>query len=363
MSHPYKEVVVVCSDFGALIQRYVPHNWKIVKVGNRAAQVFAQHCVLGEIAVKRDTKVKSLSRAMRRLWVARLKELVVRQLWLPNVPMHDVSEPQFDQRKFELTFRRCLFCRPTYMYYRWKRQAVFRPCNRDMFCPFCFARICAWQYRHVKTLLRAIGKQKTDTPLVMTGRIVSRFIEAPGFHPTLGCPDSQIRVYAQILRGELKRHQYAYNKCTKRLQRHTVGSMCRTVVIPQETGWNIETRQFFLHKPKLKLPAVRLAGAKVRYFKSSRLRDDYALPETSSEFFFLLAAINQYPKELLTGYTELVAAYLHASHDMRLMSGTGLCRKTGRSLGGYFKQKDADAKATRKAKKALAALPAVSDVL
>ena len=352
---------MVCSDFNAQIQRYVPHGWKIVKVGSRAAQVFAQHCVLGKIATKRNTKVRSLSRAMRHLWTSRVKELVVQRLWLPNIKIGPVAKA-FDQRKFELTFRRCFFCRPTYLYYRWKDQQVFRPCSRDAFCPFCFARICAGQYRYIKGLLRNIGKQKTDTKLVMTGRIVSRFVAAPGFHPTLGCDDKQIKVYTKILRGELRRHQHAYNKCQKRLQRNTLGSLCRTVVIPQDTGWCIETRQFFLHNSRIKLPAVKIPGAKVRYLKRSNVATDYAKPEASSDFFFILAEINKYPQELLTGYVELTAAYLHASHNLRLLSGTGLCRKTGRSLGKHFKKKDADARAAREAKKETRAVSAVADL-
>lgn len=337
---------MVSFDLGACVQRYIPHRWKIVKISSRASQVFAQYCVLGAIADKRDTKVRSLSRAIRRLWTKRLQELVGRNLWALNI-----KTDNFDKRKFELTFRRCFFCRPTYLYYFWRKETVFRPCRRDAFCPFCFARICAWSYRHVKKTLRTIGAQDPTTKLVMTCRVVSRFIAAADFHPTLGCSDSQILVYTKILRGELQRHQYAYNKCAKQLQRTTKGSMCRTVVIPQKTGWRIETRQFLVHAPKIKLPVVRLPGAKVQYLKSCRLADDFAKPETSSEFFFMLAEFHRYPRELLTGYAEFTAAYLHARQDLRLLSGTGVCRKTGQSLGAYFKQKDADARASRAAKK------------
>jgi hypothetical protein len=333
---------MVLIDFAAFVRRYRLKTWRVNRVSVRTAHMFAQHFVLGLTGAKTHDAVISRTNTVRQRWALKLKELAIRALWLPIGKLTHPDSADFDFKKFRLSFQRCLFCRPTYMYFRWKKDAIFRPCNRSHVCPFCYARISSAQYRSVKNKLRALGRHNKDTKLIVTCRVAARFVAAPDWDPRIGCGLDVVKQYERLLRGELQRERDAYHKQIKQLGRKTMGSLWRLVVVPQDSGWLIEARQFFLHAPKTKLPCVRVRGSRVTYIKSLKVSDCYEQPDT--EFFYLFGEFNQYPMQLLDGYDELVAAYQRAVHGMRLMAGTGIMRKSGRRLIEEQKRKGDDAK-------------------
>ena len=342
-------------DFRAHVTRYKLRPWRVVRVGRRMSHTFAQQFVLG-LESKDYTAVCSRTRTFRTQWANRLKELTSRQLWLPGTEQLDPYAGDFDLKNFTLTYQRCLFCRPSYMYYKWAGERVFRPCRHERICPFCFARISASQCRYVKMVLRRLGRQNKAGKLVLTCRVASRFIAAPEFDGVFGCSNECVAEYATLLQRELQRERTAYAKCAKQLSRTTTASLYRVNVVPQDTGWRIETRQVFLHEPNTKLPAVKIRGARVDFIESIRVADFCAVPGTDTRFFDIFGAFARYPRELLTGYAELVAAYLRATRNMRLASGTGLFKKSGRRLVEYFKEKDAHARLAKQTR--LAAIAA-----
>lgn len=334
-------------DFAEFVRRYKLRAWRVHRVSVRMAHIFAQHFVLGLTGAKTHDAVIGRTNTIRNQWAIKLKELAVRALWFPTGRGTDPDAPDFDFKKFRLSFQRCLFCRPTYMYFRWKKEAVFRPCNRSHICPFCYARISSAQYRAVKHKLRAIGRHNSDTKLVVTCRIAARFVPAIGWDPGVGCGLDKVRQYERLLWGELQRERDAYSKCVKQLNRNTLGSLWRLCVVPQDNGWLIEARQFFLHAPKTKLPCVRVRNSRVTYMKSVKVSECYQQPET--DFFYLFGEFTRYPQQLLAGYDELVAAYLRAVHGMRLLAGTGILRKSGRRLVTQHKRKGAHATTKKRA--------------
>jgi hypothetical protein len=310
------------------------------------SHIFAQHFVLGVDGSKTHKVVVGRTNTVRKRWAQKLKDLAARNLWYPSGRELNPYLADFNLKQFALSFQRCLFCRPTFLYFRWKKDKTFRPCNRSYFCPFCYARISTAQYRYVKAKLRRIGRKDNKTPLIVTCRVANRFVAAPDFNPAVGCGNETVTQYERFLWGELQRERTAYKKCTKQLQRKTVGSMWRLGVVPQDNGWLIETRQVFLHKPKTKLPFVRVRGSRVAYLTSIKVLECYNQHDT--ELFNILGQFNRYPQELLSGYDEIVAAYLRAIHDTRTLAGTGLFRKTGFELIQYHKLKDANAKAQKR---------------
>lgn len=332
-------------DFAEFLRRYSLKPWRVHRVSFRMAHIFSQHFVLGLTGAKTHDTVVARTNTIRRQWALKLKELAIRALWFPAGRGTNPDAADFDFKKFRLSFQRCLFCRPTYMFFRWKKEAVFRPCNRSHICPFCYARISSAQYREVKHKLRAIGRHNSDTKLIATCRVASRFVPALGWDPQVGCGLDEVKQHERLVWGELQRERDAYSKCVKQLNRNTLGSLWRLCVVPQDNGWLIETRQFFLHAPKTKLPCVRVRNSRVTYMKSIKVAECYAQPEL--DFFYMFGEFSRYPQQLLSGYDELVAAYLRAVHGMRLLAGTGILRKTGRRLVTQHKRKDGHAKAQK----------------
>jgi hypothetical protein len=340
-------------DFAAMIRRYKLHRWRVARVGMRMSHIFAQHFVLDITGAKTKDAVIGRTNTVRKKWAVKLKDLAARALWFPLGRELDPYSADFDIKRFRLSFQRCLFCRPSFLYFKWKREAVFRPCNRAHFCPFCFARVSSAQYRYVKNRIRKIGRQAPDTKLIVTSRVASRFVAAPNWDPNVGCDNATVAQYERLLWGEMQRERQAYSKCQRALHRKTIGSMWRLCIVPQDTGWIIEARQLFVHEPKTKLPFVRVRGSRVTYLKSVKVVDCFDKAET--DFFYALGEFNRYPQEWISGYDELVAAYLRAVYDVRLVAGTGLLKRAGRTLVQHHKRKDANAKAQKSAAQRAAA--------
>jgi len=335
-------------DFNAHMRRYKLVPWRVARVGRRVRHTFAQHFVLGAEYKKTHNKIRTATNTLRELWAQRLLELVSRRLWFPGSQKPDPHHPDFDLRKFELTYRRCLFCRPAYLYFAWRRKttATFRPCHKSQICPFCAARVAAVNYRYVKSTMRELVKKAPRTKCVVACRIVGRDFLAPAFHPLHGCEDDQISEYIKLMQAEIAAHKTAYQQVAKQLQRRTLGSMAHIVVVPLAAGWRVETRQFVLQQSNKSWPRVKLRNGKVLYAKSAPVVA--CCTPDGAKFFDIFGAFSQYPRSLLTGYVEFTAAYLVSTAGTRLSSGTGLFKKTGRRLIPYYRQKDADARARKK---------------
>jgi hypothetical protein len=337
-------------DFHRLVTRYKLRKLKVVRVGRHMSDLFAQEFVLGLTLNKTHARVYRQVALFRNMWAKKLKSLAANQLWLPNTRLLDPHDPSFNVQKFELTFRRLLFCRPTFVQFAWQGAKVWRPCNRSSFCPFCFARVASSLYRHTKRRINKLVEKNPATQLCITVQVLRRFIYAANFDSIRGCHPYQVDMYVDQLKEEIQQHKAAYAKCTKRLQRVTLGSMWRVVVIPMDSGWIIESRQCFIHKPNKQLPVPVLENSVVHYNRTVPVLDGADLER--DDFFVTFGEFCRYPVSTLRTYSEFVAAALRAAHNLRMCSGTGILRKTSRSLIRMFKQENLDGKARKKAAQA-----------
>ena len=310
------------------IERDRMQDWKIVRVSGRAGHRTAISHVLYPASAKRRHKnemqhdyVLMMIHRLHRMWFSRVKDLIANNLWFPTR-----GESLADAI---LTFRRIMNCRPSCVYYRKGNRGKLRPCKHTRFCPFCWGRVAAFGYRNIKKHTRRL-RQETHG-LKLTVRTVRQCVPAPGFHSTAGLTQSDRVRHATALRAVLEAHREEYKALTKQLQRTTLGSAVLIVVDPQEAGWNVETRQIFLHGPKrIKLPMVRHRDATTVYRESICAHDDESLAPLIGQFF-------EYPAGLMTSYVELSAVYLDASHGLRLTSGTGVFRTVS---DGLFRKSD-----------------------
>ena len=317
------------------------------------SDLFALEFVMGLTANKTHSRVYNQTALFRKLWSKKLKLIVSNYLWLPNTRLLDPQDPQFDMKKFELTFRRMLFCRPTFVHYAWKGDKVLRPCNRSHFCPFCFARTVSYLYRRLKFRLNKLVEKNPVTQLLFTVHIVRRFVYASNFDPLNGCHPLQIDIYVEQLQEEIRAHKQAYANRAKMAGRNTLGSMWRVFVLPTDAGWVIETRQCFIHAPGKTLPIVELENGITQYSKTVPITE--CADRDIDTFFRVFGEFCRYPLGFLYGYPEFVAAYLRAAHGLRLSSGTGILKVTSRRLWQIFKRERANEKASQETEVAVAA--------
>jgi hypothetical protein len=343
-------------DFVEYVKSFRYRRWQIDRVGTRISKVFTLQFVFGLTKNKELWKVAGRLNGFRRRWIYRLRELTGNELWLLTSDKRSPYHPDFDFEKFSGALRRCMFCRPTVVHFHSKdgRSVKIRPCWRTHICPFCWANLTGAQYVSVKQAINKLVKR--DNNLVAVCRVVREYVPAPGFDLHVGPTPAQIKQYEKILRRTIKKHKTRYQQLVqkKTLQRKTIGSLWRLVVIPDQAGWQIEVRQFFVCRADSQPPTVNTRGCRIVFSQTIRLNNERF--KMLEEFFNLFGAFCQYPVELLSGYGQLVAAYLNAAHDQRLISGTGVFKKSGRSLIRYMREYIENARATKEAKKAQRAL-------
>lgn len=316
------------------------------------ADAFALEFVMGLTANKTHVRVYNQLALFRKLWSKKLKALVSNYLWMPNTRLLDPQDPQFDMKKFELTFRRMLFCRPTFVHYAWKGDRVLRPCNRSHFCPFCFSRTISYLYRRLKLRLNKLAQKNPVTQLLFTVHVTRRFVYASNFDPLNGCHPLQIDMYVEQLQAEIAAHKKAYAQKAKMAQRNTLGSMWRLFIMPTDAGWVVESRQCFIHAPNKALPVITLENCVTHYSKTVPVVE--CADKENNTFFRVFGEFCRYPLGFLYGYPEFVAAYLRAAHSVRLSSGTGILKVTSRRLWQIFKLEHANEKASKAAETAIA---------
>jgi hypothetical protein len=316
------------------IEKYRIQRWRIKRVSGRVSALLALRYVLYPAANVRRLKseltynavVKMVDR-LHKLWFNRAKDIIARQLWCPGGMALRSADI--------LTFRRVINCRPSCVFYKRGNKGKLRPCKRDRFCPFCWARTAAFGYRNFKHQLRQARRKQPNLALVY--RVLSHKVPAAGFDVFTGYTPAQILAQAEKLRGVIEQHRELHKKLAKPLQRKTLGSAWRVVVNPIDDGWVVEVRQLFLWLPKKTLPLAHYPGTTETAIQSVCAHDDDAVLDTIGKFF-------EYPAGLMTTYLELVAVYLQASSNMRMLSGTGLFRTAGQSLVRQIKKEKSNGK-------------------
>lgn len=314
------------------------------------ADLFALEFVMGLTANKTHRRVYNQLALFRKLWSKKLKALVSNYLWMPNTRLLDPQDPQFELKKFELTFRRMLFCRPTFVHYAWKGAKVLRPCNRSHFCPFCFSRTISYLYRRLKRRINKLVEKNPVTQLLFTVHIVRRFVYASNFDSLNGCHPLQIDMYVEQLQSEIRAHKLAYRAQAQKARRNTLGSMWRVFILPTDAGWVVETRQCFIHQPNKTLPVVVLENGITHYSRTVPIVECADMERDT--FFRVFGEFCRYPLGFLYGYPEFTAAYLRAAHATRLSSGTGILKVTSRRLWQIFKLERAHEEESKKLKAA-----------
>jgi hypothetical protein len=311
------------------LEKYRAQNWQIARVSRRASATFALQYVLYPASGLRRHRFEMEHRAVVRMihrvhmiWFRKAKDLIVNKFWCPGGLTTITSSL--------LTARRVMHCRPSCVFFAGSK---IRPCRRDRFCPFCWARTAAAGYRIYKHAIRQERKKRDN--LFLACHVIQHTLPAENFHSANGYSPEQVLTHANTLRNVLETHRALYNPLTKSLQRKTLGSAWRITVNPNDTGWQIEARQLFLCPGKKPLPVVNYAGAQVVFNEAVCARNDAAVMAVLGRFF-------EYPAGLVRSYSELAAVYLHASADIRTSSGTGLFRATGQSLVRKLKKEQAD---------------------
>ena len=314
------------------IEKYRAQRWHIARVSGRTSALMSVQHVLYPAAGMQHRKAemahKNVVHMVHRLhgiWFNKVKTLIAQQLWWPggeNTPSASM-----------LTFRRVLHCRPSCVYFQRGNRGRLRPCRRDRFCPFCWARAAGLGYRTYKHEIRKA--RKTNKNLVLVCRVLEHKVLAESFQPDAGYSPEAVLKHAETLRAVLERHRAAYQALAKQLQRKTLGSAWRLAVDPCDDGWRIEARQLFLCEPKKAMPLVCLPGTKTAFRKSVRVHDDEGLLDLVGRFF-------EYPQGLTLSYPELVAVYLQATANIRTSSGTGVLRPAGSYLMRTIKKDKQD---------------------
>jgi hypothetical protein len=304
-----------------MIEDYRLARWQIARVPRFASQLFAHRYVIIPAAnkaiksrrVHSPTIVRRLKQAHRN-WFMRIKELVLRELWSPGSEFSGSGIQK-------ASVARCLYCRPTSLEYHWPANAVaIKPCGKFGFCPFCSARQAEELYRRVSRSLRQLQKQ-SRTALV-TCRIETYVIKTTNFEGA-GWDKPHMLANAKVIHAALQREIANYKKISRKLGTDTFGSMWRVVLNPADTGCEIQVRQLFITRPKAKRPVNRAKKSSAIFLQSAKATDFKAVMNVFGLFV-------EYPRGMLIGYAELVAAVMHARNSLRLHNATGCAYRRSR---------------------------------
>lgn len=310
------------------VERYKKNRWLISRVSGRWAHRFAIFFVI-MIAAKKKQSCFATDHAtvvrkiyyVRQLWFKRAKELMVAGLWQPG---NSVTRSSAD-----FTARRCLFCRPSCVFYARGNTRLLRPCKQSRICPFCYARTVAYIYWNVRRAMS--GQRKRVDNEIVTCVVQKEFVRAVGFSPVTGMQVGMHGPNVKRLKDIIEKHVQRYSRQARTIQRQTDGAMWSVIVEPKRNGWRVETRQFFMARAGTKLPVVRLRDAKISYEKSAKISAFVRSGNALGRFV-------RYPAGLLTECTDLAGIALQATHGMRLRRGSGRFRACGGGLAAAFKQ-------------------------
>jgi hypothetical protein len=295
-------------------------RWRIDAVPRFASQLFAHRYVIipaaNIVRVKTltPTLIKARLKRVHKYWFRRVKELVSRDLWVPSPAINS-------QTVQHASIKRCLYCRPTSITYKWRNnEPNIQLCGRPSICPFCASREAEDLYRRLSQFIRKRNNKKQA--FIATCRIATYFLPARDFAEN-GWSDESVLSHSKELRLLLQSEIVKYKKIRRQLKTQTIGSLWRVVLNPLNEGWEVQVRQFFITRPNARRPVNRAKKSATIFLQSAKIADFKATMAVLGEFV-------RYPSGLLLGYVELTAAALNARDKLRLRNGTGCLYKRKR---------------------------------
>ena len=294
-----------------MFEQYRGANWRIRRVSWFASQRFAYtHVILpasnSKVRFKKlsSRRVKAKLKRAHKLWFRRLKELVLRGLWLPTPDYNAVGVKQ-------ATVKRCMYCPPTNVTFYQQKELYL--CGRRQICPFCFFRESEELYRRFSKAIRKL--RKNNVAAKVTYRCATYLVTAREFQDKVWTPE-QLLDHVDELQHILKSERRKFALLRPKLRDGTFGSLWRIIVNPVDTGWEIHVRQLFITRPKASRPINRAKKSATIFLQSANI-DDFSAATA------LLGKFVEYPRGLLISYAELVAVFLRSRENLRLLAGTG----------------------------------------
>lgn len=321
-------------DFDAYLDNFrrLP-RWRVVRVSARSSQRFSAYAVLG---INKYADIKKKTMRFRYLWSDMLHNLASRRLWYFYRDEPEAVEPLvFDFQKFGLSFRRCVCCRPSYLFFRSRKfdasvrlrvNHQLRPCRRRA-CPFCFARRVQWSFLFVKKRLNAFLAKSPDrtTKKCLIYRSYTEHVPAAGFSGVTGLDKNEVIAFSNLLRARMHLHRKVYDNAKRSFSRRVAGGLWGLYVWPVSDGWVIETRQFLLTTVGKKLPELKFPFKVSKQYRRVLVkRSPKDLRDFDDKFERLFGLFWRYPKGLLIGYPELVAAVFWAMTGFRTTRSFGV---------------------------------------
>ena len=337
--------------FEPLYRQRVNWGYRIVASRKRASYVVALACTYLKGQEPTIQNVRTCVNNIRKLWIERLWELGRHELWMYQRGL--LPDPiELNPEKILQAFKLYSGCRPRCIVYmppqeKWQQFIKHKPCNKSNFCPHCWASVSARQTQRVRQVINAHLAGDRTANLRLDMQITERFLSS-GNIGGLNFSEPADRYQALVrLRNELHACTRHLKKIAKRVQRSTLASVWRNVVIPEERGWRVQLRQLFLtespYMPPLDVqrgystakhiivPIV--GGQSWAQLKTVSTMDD--------NIYGALIAFNDYPTQLLTEDIELTAIYLNASAKERMLGGTGKLHRIGGRLVREFVTQEA----------------------
>lgn len=294
-----------------MFEHYRSIKWKIRSVSWFASQKFAYRYVILPATNSRrkhvrlsSRRVKAKLRRAHRMWFNRLRELVLRGLWLPTPDYNATIVKQS-------SVKRCMYCPPTNVTFYY--QSDLRLCGRRHICPFCFSRESEELYRRVSKAIREMRKRNVAAKIYC--RVEKYVVTARDFDARVWTPE-QLLDHVDELRHLLILEQARFKKIRRALKQKTFGSLWRVVINPIDSGWEVQIRQLFLTRPKASRPINRAKKSAAIFLQSASVQDFKSCVAVLGEFV-------SYPSGLLTAYAEFVAVSLRARESLKLLAGTG----------------------------------------
>ena len=301
---------------------------------NHADLMAALACVYGVRDSDSHTQAAIKINRTRQLAINRVYDLARFALRMPVRGL--ILDPRYcDLNRLYRGFKKCVRCRPSGVIYPPSLQRKkFYSCTSDHFCPACWARLMAAEYRKIQS---AFQKLFIAEPRV-TAHLVS-------FDRTLRLPEISAATYTtpdvfsaavyklneelDLLSGSVYRD--SRRACpTRRAKKNRVirGAYWRVIPVPTATGVTVHYRRVVLCGGAAR-PEV-LAVPKYTMAARSLLVSPRSVHTATQS---LVSFISPYPREYLTEDLELTGVCLNAVGARRCIAGAGVLRGVGRFNG------------------------------
>lgn len=345
-------MLIVQDVIEPLYRQRANRRYRIVASRKRASYCAA---LAGTYGVEEHTltNVRACVNQISKLWVDRLWELGRHELWLYQRQL--LPDPhEINPDKLMRAFRLYADCRcrcVAYMPPRTKQEKYIEehriPCNRANFCPHCWAMTSARQCQRVRMLINEHITGAPNARVTLTSQTQEYFFSAAGIGGVSFSNPAERHSAISALVAEIDRCKSFVKQKHKTVQRKTLASIWRYVVIPADDGWRIQVRQLFLTDGFSSPPQHIMRRTQHVRTKSAVASSGHTWQQRKStltmdeDIYACLIDFNRYPVELLTGDIELVGIYLNAAAKTRMLGGTGKLHRIGRALVREYVQKEA----------------------